>query len=43
MKTIINCMIVFDIIFLIEDHPGAALLCFIGLIILNKGGFEDVY
>lgn len=43
MRKIINSMIIFDILFLIEEHPGAALLCFIGLLILNKGGFDDVY
>ena len=39
MKKIINSLIIFNTIFLLEDHPIASILCIIGLILVNKGRF----
>lgn len=43
MKKAINFMIIFNTLFLLEDHPIASLLCIIGLLLVNKGGFKNVY
>ncbi len=42
MKKIINSLIIFNIIFFIEDKPFTSLLCFIGLLLVNWEVLKDV-
>ena len=43
MVKLVNILIIFDTLFLLEDHPIASILCIIGLLLVNKGGFKNVY